>query len=193
MMDNVLTIVKQVVLTEDHKSAQSSLDAFKFGLLEGLFKYQPRANSNCLTDGAIYLHALKQLSLRFLHNHFKVSDQEQFSFEDVYISTMHKCMIQDTLQGTAVLNLGVFIINSLKPEQAQYFEQLHFLFRVVDLLGLANGAAEAFYQVNVMIYKDDAYNFGKFFGKVIKIFTQFQLINYTGSAHYLYDAPLATL
>lgn len=47
------------MLTDEHKSAQSQYEAFKYGMYDGLFKMQPRANSNCLTDGGVYIYALK--------------------------------------------------------------------------------------------------------------------------------------
>mmetsp|Transcript_36804 Transcript_36804/g.48319 ORF Transcript_36804/g.48319 Transcript_36804/m.48319 type:complete len:88 (+) Transcript_36804:402-665(+) len=87
-----------------------------------MFKVQPRANSNCLTDGPVYLFALKQLAVKFWHQRLRVSEAEQFAFENVYIGSMHKCMLQDTITGTSMLNLGVFIIDGLKPETAEYFD-----------------------------------------------------------------------
>jgi len=94
---------------------------------------------------------------------------------------MHKCMLQDTVPGTVMLNLGVFILQNLKPETAESFSQLHFIFRISDMLGMFNAFAEIFYQFNVLIYKSDGFVFGKLIGKIIKVYVQFKLMIYTGN------------
>lgn len=58
---------------------------------------------------------------------------------------MHKCMLQDTVPGTVMLNLGVFTLGHLHSETAENFEQLRFIFRISDIIGMANAAAEIFY------------------------------------------------
>lgn len=49
-----------------------------------------------------------------------------------------------------------------------------------------------------MLYKSESFVYGKLLGKIIKVYIQFKLINYTGNYNYLYDSPnpaaaLATL
>ena len=35
---------------------------------------------------------------------------------------MHKCTLQDSVPGTALLNLGVFLINKMPTDYRDYFE-----------------------------------------------------------------------
>ena len=44
-------------LYEEHKAPKNSKQAFYFGLAEGLYKLQPRASANCITDGATFIKA----------------------------------------------------------------------------------------------------------------------------------------
>ena len=57
------------------------------------------------------------------------------------------------------------------------------------MVGLFSAFAESFYQLNVTLYKTDAFIYGKLFGKILKIAIQFKLIHYTGNYNFLYDAP----
>ena len=124
---------------------------------------------------------------KFWAKHFNINDQEEFSFENVYIGTMHKCMLQDTVPGTVTLNMGMFVLSNLQSETAQYFEQLRFMFRVSDMIGLANAAAEIFYQLNVLLYKTDGFVYGKLVGKLVKVYVQFKLIDFTQNYNYYHE------
>ena len=78
--DEIKLFVKQMwvrtnrfFLTMDHKSADSNGEAFYFGMWSGMFKLQPRAQSNCLTDGPTYFYGLYKLGNKVWNNHMKMS------------------------------------------------------------------------------------------------------------------------
>ena len=58
---HVMVKLNRFFLTREHKSAEDRPEAFKFGVYDGLFKLQPRANSNCMTDGPTYVRTLWHL------------------------------------------------------------------------------------------------------------------------------------
>ena len=80
-------------LTAEHKPAKSNMQAFKYGFYDGAFKLQPRAHSNCLTEGPTYLRALTHFVLRMFKNRLQVSAQEEFTFEDILQGFMNKCTL----------------------------------------------------------------------------------------------------
>lgn len=87
------------------------MQAFKYGLFEGLFKLQPRAHSNCLTEGPTYLIAITHFTVRMFKNHLDVGAQEEFAFEDLLQGFINKCTIQDTLPSTMTLNALMYGID----------------------------------------------------------------------------------
>jgi len=113
--------VNRFFLTREHKSADSKTEAFKFGMYDGLFKLQPRANSNCFTDGPAYATALYYFGKRFLSNHMAITAQEQFAFEDITQGFFHKCTLQDTLPATLFLNFAMIGIDELPTDVQPYF------------------------------------------------------------------------
>ena len=54
-----------------------------FGLSEGLFMFQPREHSSCLTDGNAFFVALIGLVKRMPEHHYYLEEQDQFNWEDV--------------------------------------------------------------------------------------------------------------
>lgn len=80
-------------LTAEHKPAKSNMQAFKYGFYDGAFKLQPRAHSNCLTEGPTYLKAMTHFVHRMFKNRLRVSAQEEFTFEDILQGFMNKCTL----------------------------------------------------------------------------------------------------
>ena len=83
----------RMFLTMDHKSAKTSHEAFKFGVYSGLFKLQPRAQSNCLTDGPTYAYGMYKMGKKIFYNHGKMSAQDEFAWEDITQGFVHKCTL----------------------------------------------------------------------------------------------------
>ena len=73
LLKHVSVHIARWFLTAQHKSVEGNREAFMYGLSDGLFKIQPRAHSNCLTDGPAYLRALLHFSKRMFLNHYAVS------------------------------------------------------------------------------------------------------------------------
>ena len=107
--------INRFFLTAKHKPSVSNKQAFKYGLYDGLFKLQPRAHSNCLTEGPTYLVALSHFTVRMFKNHLDVGAQEEFALEDLMQGFISKCTLQDTLPATIILNFLMFAIDEL-PE-----------------------------------------------------------------------------
>lgn len=100
---------------------------------------------------------------------------------------MHKCMMQDTITATTILNLSMYSIDMLPVAVGEYFYSLRMFFRVLDLIGMLNTFSEIAYFVNVTIYKSDSFVFGKLLGKITKLVTQIALVRFTSSENYNYD------
>ena len=92
-LKHVSVRINRFFLTAQHKPSASNMQAYKYGLFDGLFKLQPRAHSNCLTEGATYLTALTHFTVKMLKNHLDVSAQEEFAFEDMLQGFVSKCTL----------------------------------------------------------------------------------------------------
>jgi len=157
------------------------MEAFKFGMYDGLFKLQPRATSNCFTDGPVYAKALYHFAKKFAMNRFNVTPQEQFSFEDITQGFFHKCTMQDTLPGTLILRMAMVGIDEMSSDWSNYLSRQRMLLNLIDSFGLFSNVAETAYFINVTLYKSDAFTYGKLFGKILKVVVQVKLLLMTGN------------
>ncbi len=101
--------------------------------------------------------------------------------------TMHRCMVQDTVLATSLLNLGMYAIDQMPEKAGEYFWSMRMFFRIVDMIGMLNAFQEIAYSINVSIYKVDVFVLGQLLGKIIKLVTQLELIRITSTQSYLYD------
>lgn len=177
--------ISRIILTQEHKPSQSNSEAFKYGLYEGLFKLQPRANSNCLTDGPTYLIALTHITGRIFKNHLKVSQQEEFAFEDVLQGFVNKCTLQDTLPATMMLNFLMFAIDELPDPYRDYMRKYRILIRLIDAWGMMISVTEIADAFGLLGFKTDGFVVGKLLGVLIKVAVQFKLNIITGNQSYL--------
>ena len=177
--------INRFFLTAKHKPSGSNKQAFKYGLYDGLFKLQPRAHSNCLTEGPTYLVALTHFSVRMLKNHLDVGAQEEFALEDLMQGFISKCTLQDTLPATMILNFLMFAIDELPEEYSRQMRSYRIMFRLIDIWGLMIAASDLAGGVNLLLYKTDGFILGKILGIMIKIYVQYKLSIITGNAHYL--------
>ena len=150
-------------------------------MYDGLFKLQPRATSNCFTDGPVYAKTLYHLAKKFAQNRFVINDQEQFSLEDIVQGFFHKCTLSDTLPATIILRMAMIGIDELPTTWSSFLSRQRMLLNLIDSFGLFSNVAETAYFINVTLYKSDAFTYGKLFGKLIKVVVQVKLLLMTGN------------
>ena len=125
--------------------------------------------------------------LKFFYEHADFNSQEIFALEDLITGFVQKCTIQDSVQGTLVLNALIFGIDMLPDEYGQKLSRRRVQLRMLDLWGFMSGISELAYFLNILLYKFDGFTSGKFFGKIIKSGFQFYIMRYTSNQYYLYD------
>ena len=167
--------VSQKFLFDEHRSLDGQIDAFKMGFIDGWFKLQPRAQSNCITEGVAYVKALKEFLYLIFRKHFMLSDQDQFNFDDLTVNFFHKCTITDTIIGTTLLNGAIYTIDAMPPSISQYFNRYRWMFRMTDAFGLFNAVVELGYWFNVGMFKRDYFNKGRIVAKMSKMYIQWHL------------------